>query len=114
MSECIFCRIVHREIPAKIIFEDESTVAFEDIRPEAPQHFLVVPKEHLESLAKISDDHEPLLGHLLSVAAKLARERGLEPNGYRTVVNTGAGAGQTVFHLHVHVLGGRTFHWPPG
>lgn len=114
MSECIFCRIIHREIPAKIIFEDESTVAFEDIRPEAPQHFLVVPKEHLESLAKISDDHEPLLGHLLSVAAKLARERGLEPNGYRTVVNTGAGAGQTVFHLHVHVLGGRTFHWPPG
>lgn len=114
MADCIFCRITNREIPAKIIYEDATSVAFEDIRPEAPHHFLVVPRRHIESLAGLSESDEVMLGHLFAVAAKLARERGLEAGGFRTVINTGAGAGQTVFHLHVHVLGGRAFHWPPG
>lgn len=114
MTDCIFCRIIDREIPAKIIYEDESALAFVDVRPEAPQHFLVVPMQHLTSLAEMTDDHERLVGHLFAVASRLARERGLDAQGYRTVVNTGAGAGQSVFHLHVHVLGGRAFQWPPG
>lgn len=114
MADCIFCGITNREIPAKIIYEDSTSVAFEDIRPEAPHHFLVVPRRHLESLAGLAESDEVMVGHLVAVAAKLARDRGLEAGGYRTVINTGAGAGQTVFHLHVHVLGGRAFHWPPG
>ena len=113
MTDCLFCRIVARELPAKIVFEDPTTVAFEDIRAQAPVHLLVVPRKHLASLGEITAEDEGLAGHLLAVAAKLAHERGLEP-GYRTVVNNGAGAGQTVFHLHVHLLGGRVFHWPPG
>jgi histidine triad (HIT) family protein len=113
MSDCIFCRIADREIPAKIVFEDETVIAFEDIRPEAPAHILVAPRQHLASLADMTADDEGLVGHLFAVAAKLARERKLEA-GYRTVINNGAGAGQTVFHLHVHLLGGRAFHWPPG
>ncbi|MGH9449419.1 MAG: histidine triad nucleotide-binding protein [Terriglobia bacterium] len=114
MTECIFCRIVAREIPAKIIYEDERSLAFVDARPEAPEHFLIVPKHHLASLAEMADEDAPLVGHLFAIASKLARERGLAAGGYRTVINTGAGAGQSVFHLHVHVLGGRAFHWPPG
>lgn len=114
MADCIFCRIMNREIPAKIIYEDATSVAFEDIRPEAPHHFLVIPRQHIESLAGLAESNEIMVGHLLAVAAKLARERGLEAEGYRTVINTGAGAGQSVFHLHVHVLGGRAFRWPPG
>ncbi|MGH9345024.1 MAG: histidine triad nucleotide-binding protein [Terriglobia bacterium] len=111
--DCIFCRIAQREIPAKIVFEDKEALAFEDIRPEAPVHLLVIPKRHVDSLADVTTADEGLLGHLLAVAAGLARERKLEA-GYRTVINNGAQAGQTVFHLHVHLLGGRVFHWPPG
>ncbi|HEV2416584.1 MAG TPA: histidine triad nucleotide-binding protein [Terriglobia bacterium] len=113
MTDCIFCRIVQREIPAKIVFEDEAALAFEDIRPEAPVHLLVIPKQHIASLSEVTGADQDLIGHLFAVAGNLARERNLE-GGYRTVMNNGAGAGQTVFHLHVHLLGGRAFHWPPG
>jgi len=114
MDECIFCRIIDRKIPAKIVFEDDRAVAIEDLHPQAPTHLLVIPRQHLPSLKEATADDELLLGHLHLVAAELARGRGLEANGYRTVINSGVGAGQSVFHLHVHVLGGRPFHWPPG
>jgi histidine triad (HIT) family protein len=114
MEHCIFCQIAARRIPAKIVFEDEEVVAFEDTNPQAPVHTLIVPRKHLESLKDITLVDAPLLGCLLMVAAQLAREKGLEPRGYRAVINTGSGAGQSVFHLHVHLLGGRAFRWPPG
>jgi histidine triad (HIT) family protein len=114
MVDCIFCRIVERRAPAKILYEDETVVAIEDVNPQAPVHLLVIPREHLPSLQEATREQEPLLGRLLTVAAQLARARGLEPRGYRTVINTGSFAGQSVFHLHVHVLGGRVFRWPPG
>ena len=114
MDDCIFCRIIERKIPAKFAYEDDQVVAIEDLNPQAPTHLLVIPRQHLPSLKEAVADDEPLLGHLHQVAGRLARERGLEANGYRTVINNGAGAGQSVFHLHVHVLGGRPFHWPPG
>ncbi len=114
MDSCIFCRIIKREASGKIVYEDESTVAIEDLRPQAPVHLLVLPRQHLASLQDAVAEDEPLLGHLLTVAAQLARERGLESRGYRTVINNGSFAGQSVFHLHVHVLGGRVFRWPPG
>ena len=113
MENCLFCRILNRQSPSKIVYEDETVVAFEAIHPQAPVHLLVVPRKHLPSLKEAAPEDEPLIGHLFSVAAGLARERGIE-KGYRTVVNTGAWAGQSVYHLHVHVLGGRVFHWPPG
>ena len=114
MDNCIFCRIIERHAPAKIVYEDNWTVAIEDARPQAPVHLLVLPRKHLASLKEAMAEDEPLLGRLLTVAAKLARERGLETNGYRTVINNGIWAGQSIFHLHVHVLGGRVFRWPPG
>ena len=114
MDDCLFCRIIDRKIPAKIVYEDESTVAIEDIHPQAPVHLLVIPRQHLPSLLEAKTENEALLGHLYLVAGQLARERGLDSKGHRTVINTGAGAGQSVFHLHVHLLGGRAFHWPPG
>jgi histidine triad (HIT) family protein len=101
-------------MPAKIVFEDEQAVAFEDSNPQAPVHVLIIPRKHVASLKEITLDEELLLGHLLRVAAQLAREKGLEPRGYRTVINTGSWAGQSVFHFHVHLLGGRAFGWPPG
>ena len=114
MDDCLFCRIIDRKIPAKIVYEDERAVAIEDIHPQAPTHLLVIPRQHLPSLVEARTEDEPLLGHLFLVASQLAQKRGLDLKGYRTVINTGAGAGQTVFHLHVHLLGGRPFHWPPG
>jgi len=114
MTDCLFCRIVSHQSPAKIIYEDDSVVAIEDIRPQAPVHLLVMPRKHLVSLKEATAEDEAVLGKLHLVAAKVARERGLEAKGYRTVINNGASAGQSVFHLHVHVLGGRVFHWPPG
>ncbi|MGA9994334.1 MAG: histidine triad nucleotide-binding protein [Pyrinomonadaceae bacterium] len=112
--DCLFCSIVAGEIPAEIIYQDELSVALRDINPQAPTHVLVVPREHMESLDDASQRDEALLGHLLRVAARIANEQGLSENGYRTVINTGAGAGQSVFHLHLHVLGGRDLSWPPG
>ncbi len=114
MNQCIFCRIVERTLPARIVFEDDEILAFEDVRPQAPVHILIVPRKHLASLKDATADDAPLLGRMHMVAVQLARDRGLETRGYRTVINTGSGAGQTVFHLHIHLLGGRVFHWPPG
>jgi histidine triad (HIT) family protein len=114
MDQCIFCRIVERRIPARIVFEDDEVLAFEDTNPQAPVHTLIVPRKHLTSLKDATPDDAPLLGRLFTVAVQLARERNLEPKGYRIVVNTGSWAGQSVFHLHLHLLGGRVFRWPPG
>ena len=114
MDQCIFCRIIERRVPARIVFEDGEIVAFEDTHPQAPIHTLIVPRKHLTSLIDATPDDALLLGRLFMVAAQLARDRGLEPMGYRTVINTGSGAGQSVFHLHLHLLGGRVFHCPPG
>ncbi|OGO47218.1 MAG: histidine triad nucleotide-binding protein [Chloroflexi bacterium RBG_16_63_12] len=111
-ENCLFCRIGRGEIPSKRVHEDDRCFAFEDISPQAPTHLLVCPREHVASLAETDAVHEADLGHLFVVAAKLARERGLD--AYRAVVNTGAGAGQSVFHVHVHLLGGRGMRWPPG
>jgi histidine triad (HIT) family protein len=111
-NDTIFGKILRGEIPADRVFEDDRCIAFRDVQPQAPVHLLVIPREHLISLAQADQSQESLLGHLLLVAARVAREAGL--NDWRTVINTGADAGQTVFHLHVHVLGGRPMQWPPG
>ena len=113
MNDCLFCRIIAGEIPAKKIYEDEHTFAFEDINPQAPTHVLVVPKRHVAGLKEASDEDAEIVGLCHLAAARIARERGIE-NGYRTVLNVGPGAGQSVFHLHVHLLGGRNLKWPPG
>ncbi len=112
-ADCLFCKIVAGEIPAKRVFEDELSVAFADIHPQAPVHLLVIPKKHLESHAHAMVEHTALVGHLMAVAGELARSEGLM-KGYRLVVNTGQDGGQTVGHLHVHLLGGRAMGWPPG
>jgi histidine triad (HIT) family protein len=112
-SDCLFCKIAARKIPANIVFEDSEVFAFEDINPQAPTHLLICPKKHFASLDHATAEEQALLGKVALTAAQLARERKLE-SGYRTVMNTGAGAGQSVFHLHMHLLGGRTFRWPPG
>ncbi len=111
---CLFCRIVSGEIPAARVFEDERLVAFNDINPQAPMHVLVVPREHVATVSDLGADHDGLVGAMVRRAAAIAAERGYAESGYRTVFNCQAGAGQSVFHLHVHVLGGRTFAWPPG
>ena len=113
-KDCLFCRIIAKEIPSKIVYEDEQAVAFEDINPQAPTHILVVPRRHIASLNEVTPEDAQLVGHLHLVAAKIAHERGIAASGYRTVVNNGRGAGQSVFHLHLHLLGGRGMRWPPG
>ncbi len=113
MSKTIFKRIIDREIPAKIVHEDDRCLAFEDVNPQAPVHILVIPKKEIPSLDHLAAADAALAGHLLLVVEKLAADRGLT-DGYRVVVNCGPGAGQTVPHLHLHLLGGRTFAWPPG
>ena len=115
MSEnCLFCKIVNGEIPSSKVYEDETCVAFNDISPQAPTHILIVPREHFDSLDKAENGHREALGHLLLTAAGIAREKGFAEDGYRVVINTNADGGQTVFHLHVHLLGGRQFIFPPG
>lgn len=113
-QNCLFCRMIAREIPTDFVYQDDRAVVIRDINPQAPTHLLVVPLEHMESLDDASQKDEALLGHLLRVAARVANDEGLAESGYRSVINTGAGAGQSVFHLHVHVLGGRPMNWPPG
>jgi histidine triad (HIT) family protein len=110
---CLFCKIVAGEIPSKKVFEDDLTYAFRDINPQAPTHVLVVPRKHIASLAETSVEDQGMLGYLHLVAARIARNEGLA-NGFRTVINTGPDGGQTVDHLHVHLLGGRGMGWPPG
>lgn len=111
--ECLFCKFASGAIPVEPLYQDEDVLAFRDIAPQAPTHFLVIPRTHLQSLAHTAKQHAPLLGHLLAVAAAIAARQGLS-EGFRTVINSGANGGQTVDHLHVHVLGGRPMHWPPG
>lgn len=110
---CLFCRIIEGSIPSAAVYQDDKAFAFSDINPQAPVHVLIAPREHLVSLAEAGDEHPALLGHLLWVAAQIARDKGLG-KGYRVVINTGADGGQTVDHLHVHLLGGRELRWPPG
>jgi histidine triad (HIT) family protein len=110
---CLFCKIIDGSIPSTRVYEDESCIAFADIHPHAAVHVLVVPRKHIGSLAEAAREDEPLLGHLLYTAAEIARQKGLS-KGYRTVINTGEDGGQTVDHLHLHLLGGRAMHWPPG
>ena len=113
-DNCLFCRLINGEVAADVLYQDARAVAIRDINPQAPVHALVIPKEHVESLDDIGQRDEALMGHLMRVASRVANEQGLAETGYRTVINTGAGAGQSVFHLHVHVLGGRDLTWPPG
>lgn len=113
MTDCLFCKIIAGKIPSKKVYEDERTYAFEDLNPQAPVHALIIPKKHIVGLKEAEDADAELLGYCQLVAAKIARERGIE-NGYRTVYNVGPGAGQSVFHIHLHLLGGRALHWPPG
>lgn len=113
MTDCLFCKIIAGRIPTKKVYEDEKTFAFEDINPQAPTHVLIIPKKHIVGLKEAEEGDAELLGYCQLVAAKIARERGIE-TGYRTVYNVGPGAGQSVFHLHLHLIGGRALHWPPG
>ncbi len=111
---CLFCQIVEKQIPAGIVHEDDRLVAFEDVSPQAPVHFLIVPRKHIATGLDLTGDDRELVGEIFLVAAKLARERGIAAEGYRVVLNTNAGAGQSVYHLHYHLLGGRIMRWPPG
>jgi histidine triad (HIT) family protein len=113
MDDCLFCKIISGEIPSKKIYEDEHTYAFEDIDPKAPTHVLIVPKKHIRGLKEANTDEAEIIGRCHLTAARIARERGIE-EGYRTVLNVGPKSGQSVFHLHVHLLGGRDLRWPPG
>jgi|SRR5437667_1846359 len=113
MNDCIFCRIVKGEIPSKKVYEDEHTYAFEDLDPKAPTHVLIVSKKHIRGLKEAEEDDAEVVGRCHLTAAKIAKERGIE-DGYRTVLNVGPGSGQSVFHMHVHLLGGRKLSWPPG
>ncbi len=113
-SNCLFCKIIAGDVQGNLVHQDDHCVVISDINPQAPLHVLVIPREHLESLDDASHRDEALLGHLLRVAAKVANDEGHSETGYRTVINTGAGAGQSVFHLHLHLLAGRPMNWPPG
>lgn len=113
MSDCIFCRIATGEIPARIVYQDDDAVAFHDLAPQAPWHLLLVPRRHLASIGAATDDDDALLGRLLTAAARIARDAGYG-DAFRLVANSGEAAGQSVFHLHFHLLGGRAFTWPPG
>lgn len=113
-DSCLFCKIIAGEIPASKVYEDDVCLAFNDIHPQAPTHILVIPKEHFDSLDKASKNHRETLGHLMLTAADIARSKGFAADGYRVVVNTNGDGGQTVFHIHLHLLGGRPFIFPPG
>jgi histidine triad (HIT) family protein len=114
VEDCIFCKIADGRIESEFIFEDDVCVAFNDLDPQAPTHILVIPRQHIDSLDKAQENDRDMLGHLLIKAAEIARERGFAEDGYRTVINTNRSGGQTVFHLHVHLLAGRQFIFPPG
>ena len=114
MADCLFCRIVRKEIPASVVYEDDELVAFTDINPQAPLHALVIPKRHIATLNDVQGTDDALVGQMVRRAAAIAREKGYADSGFRTVFNTNAQAGQTVFHIHLHVLAGRGLSWPPG
>ncbi len=114
MEDCIFCKIINKEIPASMVFEDEKMIAFNDINPQAPIHVLLIPREHFASLNDIPEEKKNILSHLLLKARQIAQEKGIAEKGYRIVLNTEKDSGQEVFHIHLHLLGGRRMHWPPG
>ncbi|WP_342376509.1 histidine triad nucleotide-binding protein [Myxococcus stipitatus] len=114
MSDCLFCKIRDGQIPAKVVYQDDTCLAFEDINPQAPTHVLFIPRKHIATVNDITAADEATVGHLFTAAAKLAHQRGHDSNGYRVVMNTNRDAGQTVFHIHLHLLAGRPLMWPPG
>lgn len=114
MEDCIFCKIINKKIHASIIYEDEKIIAFDDIKPQAPVHVLLIPKEHYASLNDVPDGDESILAHLLLKARQIAYDKGIGEDGYRLVLNTGGNSGQEIFHIHLHLLGGRRMTWPPG
>lgn len=114
MAECLFCRIAEGKVPARIVYQDEQAVAFEDVHPQAPVHILVIPRKHLANLLGVAEEDEALAGHLMRVASRVAQEKGVADSGFRVVANVNRDAGQSVDHLHLHVLGGRRLGWPPG
>ena len=114
MSDCLFCRIIEGTIPATIVYQDDRVLAFEDIHPQAQTHILIIPKQHIATLNDLTELTAPLVGHILYIAKQLAAERGYAENGYRVVMNCNKDGGQTVFHIHCHLLAGRSLAWPPG
>lgn len=114
MSDCIFCKIIKKEIPAKIIYEDDNVIAFEDINPQAPVHLLVVPRKHIPTLLDLTPEDSQLMGHIFLTANNLAKNKGISVSGFRTVFNCNKDAGQAVYHIHLHIFGGRRMAWPPG
>ena len=113
-KDCLFCKLIRKEIPAKIVFEDNKILAFEDIKPQAPVHILIIPKFHVEKTSDLTEANMHMIGDLVLAAKRIAKEKGVEESGYRIVINCNRDAGQEVFHLHLHLLGGRKFTWPPG
>lgn len=114
MSDCIFCKIIKKEIPAKIIYEDDMLIAFEDINPQAPVHALIVPRRHIPTLLDITSEDRALIGHIFMTANNIAKNKGISVSGFRAVFNCNKDAGQAVYHIHLHMLGGRRLAWPPG
>ncbi len=114
MDDCLFCKIINGDIPADKVFENETVFAFRDIDPKAPTHILIIPKKHIKTLNEINKNDQDLLGELLLTAKKIAKDEGIDTSGYRTVINCNSDGGQTVFHIHLHLLGGRKMSWPPG
>ncbi len=113
-ADCLFCKIVAGDIPAEIIYESESAIGFRDVNPQAPTHVLIIPREHIATINDLNEDHETTVGNLYTAAKTIAADEGFADDGYRVVMNCNEAAGQTVFHIHLHLLGGRSFSWPPG
>lgn len=114
MADCLFCGIISGGVKGEVVYQDSSVVAFKDINPKAPVHLLIVPRKHIPTLLDLEQGDKAILGDILYTATKLARDHGISEDGYRVVINCGAGAGQSVFHIHFHLLGGRVLKWPPG
>ncbi|MEZ4598740.1 MAG: histidine triad nucleotide-binding protein [Syntrophotaleaceae bacterium] len=114
LNNCLFCKIIAGEIPGKLVYQDDRIVALQDIAPQAPHHYLLIPRKHLATTLDLGEEDKDLVGHIFLVAARLAEEMGFSDQGFRVVNNCNEGAGQTVWHIHFHLLGGRAFHWPPG
>lgn len=114
MSDCVFCKIASGEIPAEKVFENDTVVGFRDLSPQAPVHVLVIPRKHIATLNDLTIEDQPVVGAMFSAAAEIAASEGIAESGYRTVINCNEAGGQTVFHIHLHLLGGRSMHWPPG